>query len=387
MKTTKLLTLFFTLLPLLYTACSKTTGADSDNIDTPPTAVFTVFPASGDTNTWFVVNASATRDEEDQAGELRFRWDWQNDGIWDRPYSPARIDSIRFNTPGSQTIALQVYDSRGHEVITTRQVLVRDMRPMGMRQLTGGIFTMGDNSGQTDARPAHQVTLTSFWMDTVEVTRQLYQNIMHCDPSAYTSSPQLPVQHLSWYDALLFCNARSKKELYDTIYTYTAVNGTPGNGCSGLPGLTAHFNRHGYRLPTEAEWEYACRAGSTTKYSYGDDSLSLNNYAWFKRNSTIGPHAVAQKPANAFGLFDMHGNVAEWCHDFISTAVVNPPAYYQTCFNAGVVGNPLGPVGGADHVERGGAWGNPAEFLQSAYRMSMPAATLGYNLGFRCVFQ
>jgi formylglycine-generating enzyme required for sulfatase activity len=128
-----------------------------------------------------------------------------------------------------------------------------------------------------------------------------------------------------------------------------------------------------YRLPTEAEWEYACRAGSTTRFSFGDDAAGLGDYAWFSDNSGSQTHPVGQKRPNAWGLYDMHGNVFEWCED-----------RYEANYYANSPGaDPLGPSGASDRVIQGGCWfGNP-RFARSAYRGWCAPGFRDDGVGFR----
>ena len=139
------------------------------------------------------------------------------------------------------------------------------------------------------------------------------------------------------------------------------------NKCSELDGLTpcydlntwqCDFDADGYRLPTEAEWEYACRAGSTGKYCFGDDETELPEYAWFKPHSQGKPHPVGQKQPNPWGLYDMHGNVWQWCNDW----------YGETYYAESPTDNPRGPASGKMRVLRGGAWDSNADKCRSAYR-------------------
>ena len=137
---------------------------------------------------------------------------------------------------------------------------------------------------------------------------------------------------------------------------------------------------NGYRLPTEAEWEYACRAGTTTAYFFGDDASKLKAYAWFEDNSGGKPRPVGQKPANPWDLYDMHGNIWEWCNDFYKVD------YYQESPGE----NPRGPETGETRVLRGGAWKFSAESCSSAYRYNenpgYADVCFGYDIyGFRCV--
>jgi formylglycine-generating enzyme required for sulfatase activity len=142
-----------------------------------------------------------------------------------------------------------------------------------------GEFKMGSNDGEDFEKPLHTVKITKgFYMGAFEVTQGQYQQVMGTNPS-YFKGANLPVEQVSWDDAVEFCKKLSQKE-----------------------GKT-------YRLPTEAEWEYACRAGTTTKFSFGDDESQLGEYAWYGKNSGMKTHPVGKKKPNAWGLFDMHGNV------------------------------------------------------------------------------
>jgi len=136
---------------------------------------------------------------------------------------------------------------------------------------------------------------------------------MGINPSVYTASTLNPVDNLTWYDAMLYCNARSKRDGWDTVYSYTSVTGTPGNGATNLVGLVQNLTRNGYRLPTEALWEYACRAGTRFTYYWSDSSSAIGTYAWVSQTTA---HPVAAKLPNAWKLYDILGNGYEWCGDF-----------------------------------------------------------------------
>jgi len=209
-------------------------------------------------------------------------------------------------------------------------------------------FLMGsadsDAAGWHNEKPQHRVTITKpFYLGTTEVTQEQYEQIMGENPSHYGGDPQRPVESVSWDDAQEFCRRLSEKE-----------------------GET-------YRLPTEAQWEYACRAGSTTKWYFGDDESQLADYAWYKVNSYLMPHSVARKKPNAWGLYDMHGNVWEWCDDWFETF------YYGNSPNT----DPTGPASGETRVYRGGCWNHEATYCRSAFRGNSWTGERALHLGFR----
>ncbi|MDT8325435.1 MAG: formylglycine-generating enzyme family protein, partial [Bacteroidota bacterium] len=164
--------------------------------------------------------------------------------------------------------------------------------------IPAGSFTMGDASGahHTNERPARTVSLNSFQLSRLEVSQALYQDVMGSNPSK-AKGDNRPVESMTWYDALRFCNALSEREGLTPVYTDIDA------------GPKADFSADGYRLPTEAEWEYACRAGTTTPYYTGSSIADLERCAWFSGNSNGTTQERGQLAANAFGLYDMHGNV------------------------------------------------------------------------------
>ncbi len=208
--------------------------------------------------------------------------------------------------------------------------------------IPGGQFIMGDSSGRADETP-HEVLMGSFYMDKHAVTQQLFEKVMGTNPSKLKRAEN-PVERTQWVDAARFCNK-----------------------CSELDGLTpcydpatweCDFAASGYRLPTEAEWEYACRAGSQTKYFFGDSERELTKYAWLKPHSRGRTQPVGTKRPNPWGLYDMHGNVWQWCNDYYSES------YYEESPQE----NPRGPATGEQRVLRGGAWSSTADKCRAAYR-------------------
>jgi formylglycine-generating enzyme required for sulfatase activity len=216
-----------------------------------------------------------------------------------------------------------------------------------LRQIPAGSFAMGSEDGNVNEKPLHRVQITRpFYLGATEVTNAQWRVVMGGEPPSRLKDADRPVEQVSWNDAVEFCRKLSLR---------------PEELAAGRV----------YRLPTEAEWEYACRAGTTTEWSSGDDEKSLEDVAWFESNSGNETHPVAHKKPNAWGLHDMHGNVWEWCSD------------WQGPFAAGEVSDPTGPVAGSDRSRRGGSWCNIAAYCRSADRRGLPAAVARYDGGFR----
>lgn len=229
--------------------------------------------------------------------------------------------------------------------------------------IPGGWFEMGSNEAN-DETPAHRVWISSFRMDKFEVTQDQFKKYQISDPSHF-KNPKHPLEQINWTDAAMYCNERSLAENLQPCYNEETWK--------------CNFDANGYRLPTEAEWEYACRAGTNTKYSFGNDNRKLKTYAWFADNSYGKTHPVGQKRPNPWGLYDMHGNVLEWCNDWYSED------YYEQSPER----NPKGPTYGKERVLRGGAWKSSANTARSSYRASDPSiddtCLASDAIGFRCV--
>jgi formylglycine-generating enzyme required for sulfatase activity len=223
-----------------------------------------------------------------------------------------------------------------------------------MVYIKGGTFTMGSPGAEAESdfdEAPHQVTVSSFFLGKYEVTQDEYQKIMNSTPGNFKGK-ELPVESISWYDAILFCKKKKKKQGLTLVYD---IKGTAVKWDRGADG---------YRLPTEAEWEYACRAGTSTPFNTGsnitteqanyDGTYPYNNNAqglFIEKTTPVGSY-----PANAWGLYDMHGNVFEWCWDWHG----NYTRDAQT--------DPTGPASGALHIIRGGSWVNGGQTLRSANR-------------------
>ena len=235
--------------------------------------------------------------------------------------------------------------------------------PTNMVLIPAGRFQMGDLD-QVDAKP-HEVAVSAFFMDRTLVTQEQYEKVLGDNPSRWKSNRN-PVEQVRWSDAVRFCNQRSMLEGL--------------RPCYDLKTWQSDFNADGYRLPTEAEWEYACRAGTTTAFFFGDSPSKLGEYAWFDKNSDGHPHPVGQNQPNPWGLYDICGNVWEWCNDFYRVD------YYQESPRV----DPKGPATGQTKVVRGGAWRFRAEHCRSGCRYNESPGyadvCFGYDIyGFRCV--
>jgi formylglycine-generating enzyme required for sulfatase activity len=241
--------------------------------------------------------------------------------------------------------------------------------------ITGGTFTMGSPASEPERgtdETQHRVTAGDFYIAKSSVTQREYSQLMGSNPSEF-SGDNLPVENVSWFDAVRFCNARSTREGLTPAY---AINGET---------VTWNRSANSYRLPTEAEWEYACRAGTTTPFNIGNnitdrEANCYNNYGYNNNSSgrvTGGCRGrttpINSYRANSWGLFDMHGNVADWCWDWYGE------------YGASAQANPAGPATGTLKVNRGGGWNDFPKHIRSAYRAAMPPGNDSFNLGFRLV--
>lgn len=191
---------------------------------------------------------------------------------------------------------------------------------------------LGDNSQSNNKE--HKVSLSSYYIGETEVTQELWKAVMDNNPSNSTDSPKNPVEKVTWFDCINFCNKLTEKMMGKEHCVYT-INGKE---------VTADFSKKGFRLPTEAEWEYAAMGGEKSKYAGCNDESELSSYAWYKANSDNKPHQVETKQANKFGLFDMSGNVWEWCWDWYDGGTPTEGK------------DPVGAVSGVDRIIRGGSW-------------------------------
>lgn len=258
--------------------------------------------------------------------------------------------------------------------------------------IPAGTFQMGSEKGESDNKPVHEVTITkSFYMGKYEVTQAEYEKYCSYGSSSpsskYGDGDNFPAYYVSWYDALVYCNKRSMAEGLTPCYSISGSTdpedwgGVPTSSNNTWNAVVCDWNANGYRLPTEAEWEYAARAGDNTvdnlTYSGTSDEKKLDEYAWYDSNSTIKTHEVGTKLSNAFGLYDMSGNVFEWCWN-----------WYTDSYDAEAEGgsNPTGASSGSKRVSRGGGLdGNSGNCAVSYRYNSSPNLRHGFSLGFRVV--
>ena len=239
-----------------------------------------------------------------------------------------------------------------------------------MVEIPAGSFLMGSDGAST-LSPVHRVSLDAFQMSATEITQAQFKSVMGYNPSYFTNNDNLPVEKASWFEAVIFCNKLSALAGLDSCYTTTGEV-----DYFGQDHRKCDYSKNGFRLPTEAEWEYACRAGTTTDYCTGDNESDLDHAGWYRKNCDHRTHQVAQKKPNAWGLYDMHGNVWEWCNDW----------YYQN-YNNSSSNNPTGPESGHDHVLRGGSWPDNADYCFSANRCMIRPSYKNFAIGFRIVYR
>ena len=219
---------------------------------------------------------------------------------------------------------------------------------------------MGSNGEHDWENSVHEVTLSSFWISKYEVTQKEWQEVMGTNPSHFKGN-NLPVEYVSWYDVIEYCNKLSIKEGLTPCYS--------GSGDS----ISCNWNANGFRLPTEAEWEYAARGGNKSRaYNYSG-SYTLGDVAWYDDNSGGKIHPVGMKSPNELGLYDMSGNVFEWCWDW----------YDSSYYNKSPKRDPRGAASGNRKVLRGGSWCNFGNYCRVALRYDGTPSNGRSIIGFR----
>jgi formylglycine-generating enzyme required for sulfatase activity len=309
------------------------------------------------------------------------RWATLVDQVQDRVFAlnpnqwPTCAGTVEGFPIGSKVASPNPETTLALQFVTTRVGQIK------MKLIPAGTFLMGspddDKDAGSDEKPQHRVRITrAFYLGVYEVTQGEYKAVMDANPSYFSangggkrrvagqSTDRHPVEHVSWWDAIVFCNTLSAMEGRAAFYEI-------GKQSVTVPDWSAR----GYRLPTEAEWEYACWGNlpKVTRFSFGDDTARLGEFAWHLDNSDQKTHRVGEKRSNGFDLFDMHGNVAEWCWD----------GYSMGYYKASPVADPRGFDEAENRVYRGGGWYNGANVLRSADRNAhVPHYAVDYR-GFR----
>jgi formylglycine-generating enzyme required for sulfatase activity len=375
--------------------------------NTPPVAAFTISPESGYIWTDFSFDASGSSDNE---SEIVVRWDWEDDGVFDTGWQVDRTETHTFGVVGTFDVVLEVLDQGGLSSETTHSVIVSEgggeVAPPTMITIPHGDFMMGQAGVES---PEHEVTLTrDFELSQTEITNAQYmaalqwaydngyvtassstveahgQELLDLDDSyceisfsggifsldqvvqgnyGGESSADHPVKEVSWYGAACYCDWLS---LMNSLPAY--YNGQ----WNQTPNPNDPYDASGYRLPTEAEWEFAAQYDDERTYPWGNSTPTSCVHANY--SSCVGWTApVGSYPAgdSELGLHDMAGNVYEWCNDWYAD------------YSAGSVADPPGPNSGSNRVIRGGGWYSSAAYLRCAYRYSDPPSYAYSNVGFR----
>ncbi len=347
----------------------------------------------------FSNNGTITFTEVTNAGWYRVEWASAPDGPWSGSWST--LDAIPAVGNGAVTAAVPML----------YRVVAYDPPPEGMVLIPGGSFVMGNatnafaDDGGGDELPQHTVYVSGFYMDRHEVTKSLWDEVREWAlTNGYTFSfagegkgPNHPVHTVTWHDAVKWCNARSEREGLPPVYYTNAAHDTVyRTGEIDLFINWVDWSADGYRLPTEAEWEKAARGGvADTRFPWTDFTNNIShakaNYqgygATFSYDLSDGTHPnytddtppytapVGEFTPNGYGLFDMAGNVAEWCWDRYS------PSYYETSPSD----DPRGPADDDNRVYRGGGWVSSAWESRCSARLSSNPAAPNYWIGFRTV--
>lgn len=266
-----------------------------------------------------------------------------------------------------------------------------ELAPEGFVVIPSGTFKMGSSAGYDYNKPVHSVIITKdFYMSKYEVTQAEYEKYCsygeNSPSSTYGDGENYPAYYVRWYDALVYCNNRSIAEGLTPCYSISgSINpsdwGTvPTTSNNTWDAVVCDWNANGYRLPTEAEWEYAARAGDNTvsslTYSGTNDVDKLGDYAWYYRNSSDKTYVVGTKLPNAFGLYDMNGNVWEWCWN-----------WYTSSYNITTEGgsDPTGAISGYERALRGGSYYFLSEYCTVSYRDGEKPYSHLSDIGFRVV--
>ena len=380
-------------------ACSNSAGGSTITTPSAPTATYTV--------TFDTDGGSAVKSQTVTAGQKAAR------PAAEPTKSGDKTSYVFLGWYKSDMSAPFDFDSAINETTTIKAKWLEGFVTVSGSTVVGGDKFKDANSKAGVFVAGRSVAISTFWICDHEVTQAEYKAVMGTNPSNYDGSSgkeaaagetqvNRPVEKVSWYDALVYCNKKSIAEGLSPCYTISGKTdpaewGTvPTTSDDTWNAATCDFTKNGYRLPTEAEWEYAarggragCEAASPTDWAGTDSEAELGKYAWYDSNSNSKTHEVKTEKqagvnsANSLGLYDMSGNVWEWCWDWKNEDVtINDNAYKVS----GVVTNPAGASSGSSRVYRGGGWNVDAYYCSVARRNgNSPDVRISSSLGFRVV--
>jgi len=250
----------------------------------------------------------------------------------------------------------------------------------GFVLLQGGSFTMGSIDNESDEQPVHQVTLSPYAISRYEVSQIEWYNVMNNNPSQFVGNTIMPVEQVSWYQAIVYCNKRSLKRGLELCYKKGGQSDPNDWGAipetdydSEWDAITCDWTANGYRLPTEAEWEFAARGANLSTGKIYSGSNILNEVGWYNLNSSNATQAKGSKTPNELMLYDMSGNVWEWCWDMYGL------------YSSDSQIDPHGNTANLDRVIRGGGWNSEQYNCRNAKRNFVSPGYSGSTVGFRLV--
>lgn len=282
----------------------------------------------------------------------------------------------------TSTLKAKAFKTGWYDSQTTSDIYTINFDPHEMINFAGGSFTMGrtTGSGNTEELPTHPVTLSAFSIGKYEVMQSDWITIMQSNPSYFQGNLYKPVENINWYRVLAYCNKRSISE--GLTPTYTILNSTDPDDWGAIPiainpdwdAAICNFTVNGYRLPTEAEWEYAARGGTNNPDFLYSGSNTVADVAWYQTNSSGTTHPVGQLQGNGMSIFDMSGNVNEWCWDW----------YDAQYYSVSPANNPTGPSTGVTHIIRGGSYDQfVSQYCRVVSRSSAGPHARSSNTGLR----
>lgn len=295
------------------------------------------------------------------------------------PNNTSTIYTIPLNITSTTSLKARAFKANAQDSdITSAVYVIRPVLPGDMVLVNSGTFQMGSTTGDTDEQPVHNVTLSNFYIGKYEVTQREWLEIMGTNPSQFLGDDLRPVDLVKWYDAVKFCNKKSIQE--GLTPCYSKDNSTNPDNWTGNPetdeswaNITCDWTANGYRLPTEAEWEFASKGGNSTQHFTYSGSNNIGEVAWYSSNSNGRSQSIGRKSPNELGIFDMTGNLFEWCWDFYND-------YSATNQN-----NPTGPVSGTYRVVRGASWNVNHEISHVTFRSGKTPILSQNSVGFRLV--